>query len=121
MNHEIQINGKTFRVPIQKVGNDFWIHLNGKTYFIQKEIEQWGKKSNRSNKEGAIVSPMPGKITKILKKEGQSVNAGEVVVVVEAMKMEYSLKSEIEGKVSKILCQVNDQVVLGKVLCEIEK
>jgi acetyl/propionyl-CoA carboxylase alpha subunit len=68
----------------------------------------------------AKVSPMPGKITKIIVQAGQSVKEGDSIIVMEAMKMEYTLKSSINAKVKKINCQVNEQVTLGALLVELE-
>ena len=62
---------------------------------------------------------MPGKVTKILVNTDQEISKGQAVLVMEAMKMEYTLKAEIAGKIGQIECQVGDQVVLGKLLVKI--
>lgn len=50
----------------------------------------------------AIVSPMPGKVVSIKVSKGQQVNEGDVVLILEAMKMEQEIKSTISGTVSDI-------------------
>ncbi|MNU08488.1 2-oxoglutarate carboxylase large subunit [compost metagenome] len=63
---------------------------------------------------------MPGKVTKLLLGVGSAVQAGQAVLVMEAMKMEYTLKSEIAGTIETIECAAGDQVVLGKTLVKIK-
>ena len=63
---------------------------------------------------------MPGKIIKVLKKSGDKVNAGETVVVMEAMKMEYNLATTALVKIEKVNCQEGQQVSLGDALVEME-
>ena len=64
---------------------------------------------------------MPGKITKILKVQGEIVAAGDVILVMEAMKMEYTLKAERAGVVSGLTCSLGEQVSLGKKLAHIDE
>jgi biotin carboxyl carrier protein len=67
-----------------------------------------------------IDSPMPGKVIKLLKKEGDAVKAGEGVVVVEAMQMENELKSSKDGVVKEIKVKEGSTVEAGARLVLIE-
>jgi len=62
---------------------------------------------------GTFAAPMPGKITWLKAKAGQDVVKGDVLVVVEAMKMEHAVKAPRDGMIEKVLCQVGDQVDEG--------
>lgn len=64
---------------------------------------------------------MPGKIMKVLKKLGEKVVVGETVIVMEAMKMEYSLEADVTGTLESISVSENDQVNLGQLLASISK
>ena len=64
---------------------------------------------------------MPGSIVKILVEPNQKVGEGEPIVIVEAMKMEITLYSSIEGIVSEINVQVGEQVDSDKVLVVINR
>ena len=79
-----------------------FLDLNGKS-FISKRMKFELKKSSGGNEGDQIISPMPGKITKVFVTEGQEVKEGETLAVMEAMKMEHSLKSPKDGVVSKII------------------
>ena len=67
-----------------------------------------------------IVSPMPGKVVRILVEQGAQVAAGDGIVVVEAMKMQNELKSPKAGIVSSINAEVGVTVNAGDVLAVIE-
>jgi len=69
--------------------------------------------------QNAIVSPMPGRIVKVLVVDGQEVAAGEPVIVVEAMKMENELRAPRAGTVGKILVAVGDRVESSATLIEL--
>ena len=63
-----------------------------------------------------VEAPMPGKILKIKVSEGQAVKFGEVVVIMEAMKMETEIVAPADGTVSKILVKAGDSVDTGAAL-----
>ena len=63
-----------------------------------------------------VAAPMPGKILNIKVSEGQAVKFGEVVVIMEAMKMETEIVAPADGTVSKILVKAGDSVDTGAAL-----
>jgi 3-methylcrotonyl-CoA carboxylase alpha subunit len=63
---------------------------------------------------------MPGKIVKVVSEVGTSVKGGDVVIVMEAMKMEYTLKAAADGVVKSVNCLAGDQVALGATLVLLE-
>jgi biotin carboxyl carrier protein len=62
---------------------------------------------------------MPGKVVKLLVAEGQEVQAGDVLVILEAMKMEHSVKAPESGMVEKVLVSEGEQVDVDAVLAVI--
>lgn len=80
-----------------------------------------GKKMKKTGAHaGGLASPMPGKIFKILKEAGAEVKKGEAILILEAMKMEHSIRSDKDGKVKKIFFQVGQLVQGGVLLAEVE-
>ncbi|MEA9358053.1 acetyl-CoA carboxylase biotin carboxyl carrier protein subunit [Bacteriovorax sp. PP10] len=71
------------------------------------------RSKGKSADHGQMTSPMPGKILKIFVKEGQEVIPGTPILVMEAMKMEHTIKSSKIGKVEKIHFKEGDQVQGG--------
>lgn len=67
----------------------------------------------KSHDLGQMKSPMPGKILKLLVKVGEEVVAGTPILVMEAMKMEHTIKASKAGKIEKIHYKEGDQVAGG--------
>jgi len=67
-----------------------------------------------------LVSPMQGTIVKIVAAEGDHVEAGDTIVVLEAMKMEQPLNAHKSGVVSGLTASVGDVVTAGSAICEIK-
>ena len=84
-------------------------------------VAEAGKKMKKAGAHaGGLTSPMPGKIFKVLKEAGSAVKKGEVILILEAMKMEHSIRSDKDGKVKKVFFQVGELVQGGVVLAEVE-
>lgn len=70
--------------------------------------------------EGGLVAPMPGKILKIMNKKGAKVKAGDTLIILEAMKMEHTIKASDQGIISDLFVKVGDQVENGSLLMKID-
>ncbi|NJF26152.1 pyruvate/oxaloacetate carboxyltransferase [Thermococcus sp. Bubb.Bath] len=70
--------------------------------------------------EGVVTAPMPGKILRILVKEGEQVKTGQGLLILEAMKMENEIPAPKDGVVKKILVKEGDTVNTGDPMMEIE-
>ncbi|MDA9258541.1 biotin/lipoyl-binding protein [Gammaproteobacteria bacterium] len=66
--------------------------------------------------EGGLVAPMPGKVIEVKVKKGDKVKAGDTLIIIEAMKMEHSIKATENGKVAKLMVSLNQQVDNGATL-----
>ena len=65
---------------------------------------------------GGLIAPMPGKVIDVKVKKGKKVKVGDTLVILEAMKMEHSIKASEDGTVSELLISLNDQVENGALL-----
>jgi methylmalonyl-CoA carboxyltransferase small subunit len=115
------------------------VTVNGTAYDIDVEVEQEERPSMGSIIIGgtpgapipttasmagasanAVSAPLAGSVFKILVEEGQEVEAGTVLVILEAMKMETEITAPAAGKVGAILVAVGDPVQGGQPLVELE-
>ena len=87
----------------------------------------WGARGRDAARQGSseagprrIAAPMPGKIVKVLVKQGDTVEARQGVVIVEAMKMENELRSPKAGTVSEVRVKEGDSVEAGAILVVVE-
>jgi 3-methylcrotonyl-CoA carboxylase alpha subunit len=71
--------------------------------------------------DGAIVSPMPGKIVSVASKAGAKLKKGDAILVLEAMKMEHTLTAPFDGKLTELNAKPGAQVSEGVLLAKLEK
>jgi acetyl-CoA carboxylase biotin carboxylase subunit len=71
--------------------------------------------------DGAILSPMPGKIVSVAAKAGAMLKKGDAILVLEAMKMEHTLTAPFDGKLTELNANAGAQVSEGVVLAKLEK
>lgn len=116
----LEIDGKMRSGYIYRDGNNYWFHYAGRTFFVEDETTRSKKKIQKGSNPLQVVAPMPGKIIKVATHAGKTVKAGDVVVVMEAMKMEYSLKAEVASVVHGVNCKEGEQVTLGTVLIQLK-
>ena len=86
----------------------------------QKKPKRERKKAGAAASGDSVTSPMQGTIVKVAVEEGQEVAEGDVIVVLEAMKMEQPLKAHKAGTVTGLTAGVGDSVTSGAVVCELK-
>jgi glutaconyl-CoA/methylmalonyl-CoA decarboxylase subunit gamma len=123
---KIRVDGKEYMVEVEEIveGNDVQVSTSPAARNQQTTAERQPKKPEvkqtkaeekpalpQSTAEGEeINAPMPGKVLKINVSEGDSVNEGDTVLILEAMKMENEIVANTSGKVKKLSVSVNDMV-----------
>lgn len=135
MKYVVTVNGERYEVEVERV--------DGKSSSLSRKQMERGVKTRvetepavsaapvsapaaaapaASNAGGgsAVISPMPGVILDIKVKEGDSISEGQVVVILEAMKMENEIVSEFTGTISAIRVKKGDTVDTDAVLVEIK-
>jgi 3-methylcrotonyl-CoA carboxylase alpha subunit len=97
------------------VENTIALFTNESSHFFELEIPDYLKVQNIDtiSDSKSVTAPMPGVIEKILVNEEQEVKAGDSLVVMIAMKMEYIIKANSDGVVEKILYKTGDNVAKG--------
>ena len=106
------------------IDQKIWIKSDGQIWcydIIDLSSEGQRRKKSNSAMPDLITAPMPGKITKIFVKAGDSVHQGQALLVMEAMKMEYTLKSDLNTSVEKVNVELNQQVSLGFLMVQLKK
>ncbi len=110
--YTVKVNGKAYAV---KLDGDNKATVNGKAYDIDVKAGIETKGSSASAGEGEEVKAgLPGNVLRIEVSEGDSVEEGDVLLVVEAMKMETEIKAPKSGTVNSILVSQGDKVVTGQ-------
>ncbi len=125
--YAIVLNGKPYRVLLESVdGAHLTVTVNGVQHnlVVQDEraqlLEQYGIADSNSAMEKEVRAPMPGLVLELLVAESDSVEAGQGLLVLEAMKMENEIKAAAEGNVARIHVKAGDPVAKGDLLLEFE-
>ena len=136
------INGKEYQVEIENINentNIASLKVNGEAYEVgmekpaedekkkvvlgkpvQEETENEAAPSASVNTANAVKAPLPGTITGINVKVGDEVQAGDTVVVLEAMKMANNIEAEKSGKVTAVCVKVGQSVMEDDALVVVE-
>ena len=119
----VMINGHEKQVQAEIIDKKLWFKIDDTVY--SQDLLELGESGFKKSKSAVksphkILAPMPGKVTKLFISGNQSVKKGDPLLVMEAMKMEYTLKSDVDGVLVSIHCKTAEQVTLGKLLAEIK-
>lgn len=111
--YHIKLNGKVYEVEIEEVVEETTLKQ------VEKESEKLKTKPQSVMNAESITAPMPGTIVNILVKPGQEIKKGQVLAILEAMKMENEIVATVDGKVESISVDKGQNVNLGDSLLEI--
>ena len=97
-----------------------FVFVDGHVFKV-KPVELTGKKKTKKKEDGDLSSPISGKIVNVKVKKGDSVKKGDVLMVIEAMKMEYLIRAPFDGRVEKVNFKEKDQIEIGQNTVELKK
>ncbi|MGH9681459.1 MAG: acetyl-CoA carboxylase biotin carboxyl carrier protein subunit [Candidatus Acidiferrales bacterium] len=117
--YSILLNGRSFEVTVERSGESWLVRTAGREFQIEyRDPRAWrGSRGGNIELEGRqqLTAPMPGKIVRVLAKQGQSVEAGDGLLVIEAMKMQNEIRSPKSGTVER-LAREGQTVNAGEIL-----
>jgi biotin carboxyl carrier protein len=110
----LSIDGQMHEVEVRNLrrGRPSWNYDSGRA----EESEKGRPVRRTSGSEGMILPPMPGRVVSVKVKEGQSVKAGDPVLVLEAMKMQNEIVANTDGIVREVRVSVGDLVETEDIL-----
>ena len=122
--NKVIINGMTESIFVSETSdNNYCVHLRGLDFICRRNDELNDSRdyscNDVKNNDMTYYSPMPGKVIKVNVKEGDEVKEGDVLCVVEAMKMENNIKAMTSAKVAKVLVNEGDKVDVKNILIEL--
>jgi 3-methylcrotonyl-CoA carboxylase alpha subunit len=99
-------------------GKTVWLNQEGETFAL-RPFEARGT-GHASAHDGDIIAPMPGKVIAVDVAEGDTVTAGQRLMVLEAMKMEHALTAPFDGTVTELNASEGEQVQVEALLCVVK-
>jgi biotin carboxyl carrier protein len=119
----ILIDGKAYEIKRERTATDLHLWVGPRRYEVDlRDPRSLRSRSTADDGKGPrkLVAPMPGKVIRVLVPEGAEVEAGQGVLVVEAMKMQNEIKSPKKGAVRKIIATPGANVNAGDVLAVVD-
>lgn len=120
----VLIGGKAYEIKREDTATDMHLWVGSVRYLAELRDPRSlrGRKGAGADEKGPkkLLAPMPGKVVRVLIGEQQAVDAGQSVLVVEAMKMQNEIKSPKKGTVQKIVAAEGANVNAGDVLAIVE-
>ena len=118
--YSILLHGESFEVRIEKVGSELRAIARGREYKIAiRDPREWKRnRGGTAEAEGRqqVTAPMPGKVVRILVATGDQVQAGQGLMVVEAMKMQNEIRTPKSGKIERLSVTEGQTVNAGEVV-----
>ena len=117
---KIKIGERTIKSVITEGEKEKYVFIDGKVFKV-KPVELTGIKKEKTKDEGDLNAPISGKVVNVKVKNGDSVKKGDVLIVIEAMKMEYLIRAPYNGKIKKVNFKEKDQIEIGQSTVELVK
>ena len=119
------IGHRSFDVYVAQEEGKRHVHIDGNSFCFSmpEEGERCNARPGGGGEEAKLIlsAPMPGSVIKINVSEGDGVEEGQCLAIVEAMKMETGLHSTITGRVKKVCASQGQQINAGEVIIELEE
>ena len=127
---KIDVHGETYEIAVTGVGDfgagkrKLYISMDGIPEEVVFEpmnefVAEGGSGRKRASEPGHVTTTMPGNVVDVLVKEGDTVEAGQAVLIAEAMKMETEVHANVAGTVKAVYVSKGDRVTPGEILIEI--
>jgi acetyl-CoA/propionyl-CoA carboxylase biotin carboxyl carrier protein len=114
----VALDGMRTEYLVAATDGQIWLSGRGRTALVEEVREAPVRPDDEHRGDAELTSPMPGSVVAVGVRDGQHVDAGAVVVTVEAMKMEHALTAPVDGVV-ELLVAAGDQVKVGQPLARI--
>jgi biotin carboxyl carrier protein len=97
-----------------------WVHLDGDVHVVKRHARRDGEGTRHEHDDASLAPPMPATVVSVAVQVGQAVTRGDVLVTLEAMKMELPVRAPRDGRVRSIACRAGQLVQPGVPLLELE-
>ena len=120
--YRVTVDGHSASLFAIQKGDQFFIHLNGNHYQIESEDEIQSASGGVSDANKVVANaPMPGTVVSVNVRAGKTVESGEVLMVIESMKMETTISAWRDGVVAAVNFNVGDSFDRKAALIQLEE
>jgi biotin carboxyl carrier protein len=117
---DLLIDGRRVTAYVSSDNAKRWVTVNGRTILLNKSAGRRSGGGAHHHAAGELTAPMPGHVRAVNVSEGETVNKGQTLLLLEAMKMEIRIQSPQNGVVGKLLVKQGQTVEREQMLIEIK-
>lgn len=110
--------GETTRVWAVRQGDRVWVYCDGEVHLFETQAPGWSAASGRRRE--LLAAPMPASVRQVLVSPGDTVAKGDILILLEAMKMELPIRAGRDATVRAVHCQPGDLVQPGVSLLDLD-
>lgn len=118
--YSILLEGRSIEARAEAFGEELRITIGAREYAVRvRDPRKWQRNhsaATASEHRQNVLAPMPGRVVRVLVAAGETVKAGQGIVVVEAMKMQNEVRSPKSGRVDRILAKEGQSVNVGETI-----
>ncbi|HEU4725340.1 MAG TPA: biotin/lipoyl-containing protein [Candidatus Eisenbacteria bacterium] len=115
----LTIGGATCRAAVAKDARGLWVACRGRTWLLVPEGRE-GMARGAADAPDEIRAPMTGRVVAVVARAGSKAQEGDLLLTIEAMKMEFKLTAPEDGTVLEVACAEGDRVELGQLLVRLK-
>ncbi len=120
--YSVLLEGRSFDAHVERAGDQWVVTVRNRRFEIEVRDPRAMRRSTTAHVRpgrAQVTAPMPGRIVRLLAAEGDTVTAGQGLLVVEAMKMQNEIKAAKSGRLASLRASVGQNVAAGETLAEI--
>ena len=115
----VERDGRRHVATVVQDGARTWVHVDGRVFVIEDRRSD-GPRASAAADHDALSPPMPATVTRVTVKPGDSVKTGDVIVLLEAMKMELPVRAPHDAVIARVNCRAGELVQPGDALVDLE-
>ncbi len=116
---ELARRGRTVHLHVASTGHAIWVALEGRTWVFEVP-RGGGGPGPAETAENEVRAPMTARVVSVAAAPGAEAREGDLLVTLEAMKMEFRLAAPFAARVEEVLCREGDRVDVGQLLVRLE-
>ena len=121
--YSVLLDGVSYEIRVIQTSRGYSAELGGRSFLVEVSDPRDARNASRASTSSgrqSVAAPMPGKVVRVLVNVGDSVEAGQGLVVVEAMKMQNEMRSARPGRVIEVRAGAGETVGAGDTLVVLE-
>ena len=115
---EVRLGDRATRCAVARGRRGVWVSCEGQTWLLEEERPEAAATGSPSADE--LRAPMTGRVVQVAAQKGASVKEGDLLLTIEAMKMEFKVTAPEDGVVEEVRCAAGERVELGDLLVVLE-